>query len=264
MASNIVRFDGENGIEVLINTATGESFASISGYARMAGISRAAVSKRMKTCNQNDIQKAEIETARGLKPATLIPANLVFRWLIKDNPELAEEMGIVGATVFLHKLAGYSVTSNAVTPESKVYTFDMAIRRDPMTWERMFTASWIAEAERLTGWRWTWKAMSGFIVSAVYAYLPYDVVMALRELNPKDDRGNRIYKHHQFLQPEIRDIVASHLNVVEDLMKAARGDMKLFELIMANRFGRYKLIDTDDPQMNLFKVRFDYILEAGE
>jgi hypothetical protein len=29
MSKNIVRFDGENGIEILINTQTGESFASV-------------------------------------------------------------------------------------------------------------------------------------------------------------------------------------------------------------------------------------------
>lgn len=167
----------------------------------------------------------------------------------------------VGVRTWMQQVVGWEPQS---TTSGKVYTIDMVVRREAMVWERMFLPSWIVEAENLTGWKWTWKAMSGFIMSTVYAYLPCDVVITLRQLNPKDQHGNRNHKHHQFLQPEIRDIVTTHLNIVEDLMKAAKGNMSLFELIMANRFGRYKLIDNEDGQMMLFDIETKYLPRASE
>lgn len=149
--------------------------------------------------------------------------------------------------------------SVSLHPGEKVYSLDMVVRRDPMEWERMFTPDWITEAERLTGWKWTWKPMSGFIMSTVYAYLPLDVVLELRKLNPYNENGKRVFKHHQFFQPEIREIVSTHLDKVETLMKGAKGNLSLFEMLMSNHFGRYKLIESDPDQIPLFEVETRYL-----
>jgi hypothetical protein len=104
--SNLQVFNND-GIELVIDSETGEAFATQSGYARMSGLSKQAVSKRIQGVNQVDIKTAEIVTDGGLQGVNLIPAKTVFKWLIKDNPELAEKMGEAGATVFIYKLAGY-------------------------------------------------------------------------------------------------------------------------------------------------------------
>lgn len=144
----------------------------------------------------------------------------------------------------------------SIASAPKVFSLDMAVRRDPMDWEQMFMASWITEAERLTKWKWTWKVMSSFINSTVYAYLPVDIATLLRSLR---DSHDKTLKLHQFLQPEIRSIVFDHLNTVEDLMRAAKGNMSLFELLMSNYFGRYKLIESDNDQLSLFEVETKYL-----
>jgi hypothetical protein len=132
--NELTRFEND-GIEVLIDMATGESFASASGYARMCGKSQSTISKRLKGMNfeQPDELKAiatkrlkgmnfragdkiQVETPGGLQEVTLIPALLAFQWAIKDNPELANKMGECGATVYLHKLAGFEIQSTALTP----------------------------------------------------------------------------------------------------------------------------------------------------
>lgn len=113
--SSLARFDTESGIELVINTDTGEAFASQAGYARMSGVSKQTISKRcLQGVNFQRVKMAEIETPGGLQGVNLIPAELVFEWLIKDNPSLAKEMGVVGATVYLHTLAGFKVSSDAV------------------------------------------------------------------------------------------------------------------------------------------------------
>ena len=112
--SNLTYFNPGDGLELVIDTSTGEAFATQSGYARMSGVSRQAINKRVLSSNQTDIKNAEVLTASGLQGCNLIPANIVFEWLLKDNIDLAKRMGEAGATVYLHQLAGYKVSVQPV------------------------------------------------------------------------------------------------------------------------------------------------------
>jgi hypothetical protein len=85
--SNLTRFDKE-GIEIIIDLETGEAFASISGYARMSGKTQQAISIRIN--NLDDVIEAEIQTSNGIRLHKLIPEPLIRKWIIKDNPEMAE------------------------------------------------------------------------------------------------------------------------------------------------------------------------------
>jgi hypothetical protein len=111
----------QDGIEIYIDTTTGEAFCSISGYARMVGKALSTVSERFKGVRFGDLKTAEVLTTGGLQGVRLIPAKLAFKWSLKDNPDLAEKMGEAGATVFLHKLAGYEVTSSAIAKTPLTY-----------------------------------------------------------------------------------------------------------------------------------------------
>jgi hypothetical protein len=64
-----------------------------------------------------------------------------------------------------------------------------------------------------------------------------------------------------FVQPEIREIVAKHLDQVELLMRAAKGNMDLFRLLMVNHFGRFKLSGEDD--MPLFKTQTVFMIQPA-
>ena len=123
--STLTRFD-QDGLELVIDTTTGESFATISGYARMAGVTKQAVSKRYQGVNESDRKIAEINTAGGIQGVNLINESLFRKWIIKDNPELAEKIMVAGVRVYLHSVAGYKVTSTAVEQQPKS-TADMLI-----------------------------------------------------------------------------------------------------------------------------------------
>lgn len=114
-STNLKRFD-QNGIELVINACTGEAFASQTGCSQMSGISSSGIDKQIaKLVSSDTIRKAEIDTEHGIKVVNLIPANLVFKWAITDNPELAEAVGTAGATVYIHQLARFKVSSDAIT-----------------------------------------------------------------------------------------------------------------------------------------------------
>ena len=102
---------GKDGIELIIDTATGESFATAKGYARMSGKAYDTIKKR---CQRGGLESAEVPTEQGFKWGTLIPELLVAQWLSKDNPVMASQIMQLGVRVFMHKLAGYEVTTTAV------------------------------------------------------------------------------------------------------------------------------------------------------
>lgn len=83
--SSLQRFD-QDGIELIINTETGESFASISGYARMSGKIPSTISRRltMSGLREKGLEQAQIETVSGLQQSMLIPINIVTSMLLSD------------------------------------------------------------------------------------------------------------------------------------------------------------------------------------
>lgn len=113
--TSLTRFDND-GLELVIDTQTGEAFATVSGYAGMVGKDKSTISRRVKTVALASIKTSEMLTSTGLKTVVLIPAELVYDWAFDDKPELAHAMGKAGATLFLHKLAGYEVKSTAIAP----------------------------------------------------------------------------------------------------------------------------------------------------
>ena len=111
--SNLQRYDN-NGLELIIDTTTGESFASISGYARMSNLDKSAISRRLQGRELSESKTAKIYTNGGLQTVSLISENLIAEWLPRDNPKLATQMIKLGVRMFLHNLAGYSVTTTAI------------------------------------------------------------------------------------------------------------------------------------------------------
>lgn len=107
----------------------------------MSGINASTVSRRVKSALETDnkiltatdneessfepvacsgIKTAEMDTGYGEKLVALIPAKLIFAWLVDDNRDLSLKMGECGATVFIHQLAGFKVTSEAIATEPKL------------------------------------------------------------------------------------------------------------------------------------------------
>lgn len=111
MTTNIVRFDGQDGIEILIDTSTGESFCSVKGYARMSGKDKSTISRRLEGVAKDGQKTAKAPTAGGIQGVALITEDLIVEWLPKDNPTAATTLLKLGVRMGLHKLAGYEVSS---------------------------------------------------------------------------------------------------------------------------------------------------------
>lgn len=80
---------------------------------------------------------AEIDTGYGFKVVNLIAAKLCFKWAIKENPELAEAMGEAGATVYIHQLAGFKVSSTATEVKAAPAPIEPELAKPKLTTEHL-------------------------------------------------------------------------------------------------------------------------------
>ncbi|NEP75711.1 hypothetical protein, partial [Okeania sp. SIO2G5] len=112
-------------------------FVTQSSYARFSGLSHQAISKRSRDLEVLEIPENELEKGTatlvavplirtrfqnksGSSEVVLIPAKVFGKWLIKDKPELADEMLEAGATQFLYKIAGYEIKAVEQKPKSNL------------------------------------------------------------------------------------------------------------------------------------------------
>lgn len=120
--SELTRYTNNDGIEIYINTSTGESFASIRGYARMAGKDESTIRARIRTAGLGEVKMAEVPTANGVRTAGLVTEDTIVDWLSKDAPDMLPKFAKVGVRMFMHQMAGYSVVSTAVQQPTKELT----------------------------------------------------------------------------------------------------------------------------------------------
>jgi P63C domain len=247
---------------------SGKGFTSLRGLARMCGVRHNSWGKGGslitheidKYLTDGGFDVVAIDMSNGV--LDIIAAEVIGFYAEEKQSSTAKKYSRALRAYGMRKAIQFATGYIAHGEVAKMYTLDMVVRRTPAVWERMFSSSWIEQAEFVTKWKWEWPCMGQFINDSVYAYLPTDVVEALRELNPKnEDKRGRIHKHHQFLQPEIREIVVKHLEQVELLMRAAKGNMDLFKLLMVNHFGRFKLSGSDE--MPLFKTQTVFMIQAS-
>jgi hypothetical protein len=116
MVTNLQTFH-KDGLELIINTETGESFASVSGYARISGKAQSTISARL---SKLSVIMSEVLTNGGVQSVRLITEDLMVEWLPKDNPEMATKMMKAGIRVFLHLLAGFDVKSQSQSSQRQL------------------------------------------------------------------------------------------------------------------------------------------------
>jgi hypothetical protein len=110
------RFDSD-GLELVVDTASGKAYASLSAAARMLGISKQAISKK-KADNQIDVINAEIETDGGMQGVNLIDSETLYDMAFEYNLPLAKKMGAAGANVYMLSLAGYKASIESKVPQT--------------------------------------------------------------------------------------------------------------------------------------------------
>jgi hypothetical protein len=117
--TTLVPFNNNEGLEIVIDTNTGESFASISAVARMTDKPSKTIHKYvtggLKTVTQMTLKKAEINTTTGLKTVTLLNEDQILEVICKYNPSLLMKFARVTLRMYLHQEAGYKHNADKPT-----------------------------------------------------------------------------------------------------------------------------------------------------
>jgi P63C domain len=124
-----------------------------------------------------------------------VQANILVRALAK-----------VGITALIDEATGYQYEreNNALQEILRAY-----IAEDFLKWQARFPRKYYQELYRLYDWEYNPlsmkhpKYLGKFTNEYVYEYLPEGVLEELRIKNPKNDNGNRVKRHHQFLTGDI-------------------------------------------------------------
>lgn len=123
--------------------------------------------------------------------------------------------------------------------------FSEFLRHDAAKWVKTFPDSFFFNIYKMKGW--TWKITNkhpvvvGLIIrDLVYERLAPGLLEQFDKLNPKNENGNRIYKNHQFIKEDYRDMLPEHFSKIDMLAKLADYDWDKFTEMMDKVMPKYK------------------------
>ena len=148
----------------------------------------------------------------------------------------------IGIIALVDEATGYQKIRDKIALQE---ILDKYLRKEFAKWAKRFPDQFYMEMFKLKGWQW--KGMSvnrpslvgKYTDDIVYRRLAPGVRNELRRLNPKDEKGQRTQKHHQWLTEDIGiPTLTKHLDGVMVLMKAAQ-DWESFKRMLARAFPKY-------------------------
>ncbi|MHC8388412.1 P63C domain-containing protein [Pseudomonas sp. MDT2-39-1] len=195
-------------------------------------------------------------TAHGI-PAAIIP-RICSIWLdarkdgvlgprqtkIADMAELLlRSIAEVGIVALVDEATGYQ----AARPRDALQQYlEMIVRKDLAVWAKKFPDEFYENIYKLRGWPWTgmkknrYSAVAGYTRDLVYDRMAPGLLKELEEKSPKDEKGQRENKLHQWLSSDIGDpMLANHLQSILTLQR----------LSLANGWGWSKFMKMVDQVM---------------
>ena len=131
----------------------------------------------------------------------------------------------VGIVALVDEATGYQEVRNKEALQSLLDAF---LRHELAAWAKRFPDEFYKEMFRLRGLSWNKLStkrpiyIGKFTNDLVYERLAPGVLAELENRNPKDERGRRSHKHHQWLTEDVGNpALSQHLHAVIGLMRAS-------------------------------------------
>jgi hypothetical protein len=148
-----------------------------------------------------------------------------YEHIIRACDTLMRGLATVGIIALVDEATGYQETRDRMALQA---ILDKFLRKEFAAWAKRFPDEFYQQIFRLRGW--TWRGMkvnrpqvvAHYTKDLVYERLAPRILQELEERNPKDDRGQRKSKHHQWLTDDVgHPALAQHLYAVIAFMRAA-------------------------------------------
>jgi hypothetical protein len=138
---------------------------------------------------------------------------------------LTRGLAHVGIVALVDEATGYQEVRDRQALQA---ILDKFLRKEFAAWAKRFPDEFYQEMFRLRGWQWRGmkvnrpSVVGNYTKDLVYSRLAPGIPEELERLNPKNEKGNRKSKHHQWLTEDIgHPALAQHLYATIGFMRAA-------------------------------------------
>jgi hypothetical protein len=138
---------------------------------------------------------------------------------------LVRSFAKVGIIALVDEATGYQEVRDRLALQA---ILDRFLRQEFAAWAKRFPDEFYQHIFRLRGWDWRGmkvnrpQVVASYTKDLVYARLAPGILKELENRNPKDEKGHRKAKHHQWLTEEVgHPALAQHLYAVIGLMRLA-------------------------------------------
>ena len=149
-----------------------------------------------------------------------------YKRIIDACDMLMRGLARVGIIALIDESTGYQEVRDRLALQA---ILDRFLRKELADWAKRFPDEFYRHIFRLRGWDWanlnTSKrpsAVANYTNDIVYERLAPGILEELQARNPRDERGRRKAKHHQWLTEDVgHPALAQHLHMVIALMRAS-------------------------------------------
>ena len=169
---------------------------------------------------------------------------------------LVRSLAKVGIIALVDEATGYQ----EVRPRDALQAFlDKVISKELAAWAKKFPDEFYENIYKLRGWKWSGMSKNRFSVVAhytrdlIYERLGDSILEELEKKTPKDDRGNRKNKLHQWLTDDVGNpMLAQHLHSIIMIQRLSIANcygwnkfVKMVDQVMPKKGGTFELALTD-------------------
>lgn len=138
---------------------------------------------------------------------------------------LSRGFQILGITALVDEATGYQEVRDKRALQA---ILDAFLGKELAAWAKRFPDEFYQEMFRLRGWQWRGmkvnrpSVVGKYTQDLVYEHLAPELLTELEKRNPRDEKGNRKVKHHQWLTEDVgHPALAQHLYATIGFMRAS-------------------------------------------
>ncbi len=167
---------------------------------------------------------------------------------------LVRGFAIVGITALVDEATGYQEVRDKIALQA---ILDKFLRTEYARWAKRFPDEFYKEMFRLKGWEWNVakvkrpSVVGRYTNDLVYERILPTLLQELQQLNPKDEKGHRKQKHHQWLTSDVgHPRLAEHIYAVLGLMRASVNWEQFYRMLQRSfpKFGHSRLLPFSESE----------------
>jgi P63C domain len=148
-----------------------------------------------------------------------------YRHIVTACDSLIRGLAAVGIIALVDEATGYQEVRDRMALRA---ILDRFLRKEFAAWAKRFPDEFYKQIFRLRGWEWRGmkvnrpRVVAKYTNDLVYERLAPGILRELEQRNPRDNKGNRQVRHHQWLTEEIgHPALAQHLFAVMAFMRSS-------------------------------------------